>query len=453
MSIIVYISLCNLRYEHLDNDKRSLVGFVTLLLILLLLITKYNWAQEIVVQSRFADLITGVKLIQSIGLSYVFFKLIHLLIDSYKNLLPSLDIITFLNYIFFFPTYLSGPIDRYHNFYKWLNYESTKKAGILFWAALYRIFVGMIKKFALEPVIIDYALDFNSINITSIYLIDVLFSLIAYSFYIYLNFSGYSDIAIGTGMLFGFKIPENFRNPYFAKNISEFWKRWHITLSSILKEYIFLPFVQYLSRHFSKIPRLVITLLGYFVTFSISGIWHGDTLNFLLWGIWHAIGLIIYRCWKEFIKKGRVVKNSFHKVLVGVSILITFSFVSIGWLFFNYSIDEIIALSYSLKVNISATPCYFQGYGWGININYEPPNKKVSVDVEYRLLPNGEWIRYFSGRSSEYNFAHIHGNNNYNDVSRNLFPGKYEVRVRYNKNKAPSRWMVSEVVIPKYENK
>jgi|SRR5690554_3082403 len=453
VSLIVYMSSSILNHDQINTDRKSLLVLLISLLISLLLITKYNWAQKILIHSKFEDLITGVKLIQSIGLSYIFFKLIHFLVDSYRKLLPALDIVTFLNYIFFFPTYLSGPIDRYQNFYKWLNRKSSGKAGILFWASLYRIFIGVVKKFALEPLVIGYALDFNSINITNIYLLDVLLSLIAYSFYIYLNFSGYSDIAIGTGMLIGFRIPENFRNPYFAKNISEFWKRWHITLSSILKEYIFLPFVQYLSRRFSKTPRIAITLSGYFVTFAICGIWHGSTLNFLLWGIWHAIGLAFYYLWKQFIKKGRIVNNVFFKkILVGVSVLVTFSFVSIGWLFFNYSIDEISTLSYSLRTDISANPHYFPGYGWGININYEPPNKRISVDVEYRLSPGNGWMRYFSGRSGEYNFVHIHGSEKHNDSSRNLSSGKYEVRVRYNKNDASSRWVSAEVVIPDYEN-
>lgn len=451
VSLTVYVSADKLIRDCSIKDKKSLVCLITFLLISLLLITKYNWAQEIVLQSRFADLINGVKLIQSVGLSYVFFKLLHFLVDSYKDLLPSLDIITFLNYIFFFPTYLSGPIDRYQNFDKWMNYESSRKAGLLCWASLYRIFVGVVKKYVLELLVINYALDFNSVQVTNNYLVDVLLSLIAYSLYIYLNFSGYSDIAIGTGMLLGFRVPENFRNPYFAKNISDFWKRWHITLSSILKEYIFLPFVQSLSRRFNKAPRIVITILGYLVTFSICGIWHGSTLNFLIWGLWHAVGLAAYRCWRLIRKKELVDYKFLKKISTGFSIVLTFGFVSIGWLFFNYSIDEIITLDYSLKMEISAEPHYFSGYGWGISINYQPPSEKISVDVEYRPLISNKWERYISGRSSEYNFVHIHGSKKHKDTSRNLPPGEYAVRIRYNKNKASSKWAVTEVAIPDYE--
>jgi D-alanyl-lipoteichoic acid acyltransferase DltB (MBOAT superfamily) len=147
------------------------------------------------------------------------------------------------------------------------------------------------------PLIIHYATDYSVFPVSIPPLMALFMSLICYSFYIYLDFSGYSDIAIGTAYLIGIKTPENFNNPYRSQNLSEFWKRWHITFSSFLQLYVFKPFIQLFNILLPSKHRLLITILSYLATFVICGLWHGATINFVYWGLWHGVGLSINKIW------------------------------------------------------------------------------------------------------------------------------------------------------------
>lgn len=328
------------------SENATLVSMTVLLLLFFFLVLKYHWARSLVSLTYLSDLTRNISLIQTVGVSYLLFKLIHFVVDSSRDLLPPLDLVTFFDYIFFFPTFLSGPIERYQNFHKQLNHLSQKQTPLLSWASLYRLFIGAAKKFALVPLIMKYALNFNNVDISNIQIVNIFVSLVAYSFYIYLDFSGYSDLAIGTGMLLGFRLPENFRNPYFSSNISEFWRRWHISLSSILKDYIFLPTVRFISKQQIDLPRITVSIIGYILTFFICGLWHGSSLNFVLWGLWHGVGLSIYSIWKNasLYKKIQNTRGLSQIAIHLISVAITFSFVTVGWLFFNYSPDKIFAM-------------------------------------------------------------------------------------------------------------
>jgi alginate O-acetyltransferase complex protein AlgI len=167
----------------------------------------------------------------------------------------------------------------------------------------------------------------------------VLLSLLTYSAYIFLDFSGYSDIAIGTAYMIGIKTPENFNAPYLSLNISDFWKRWHITFSSFLTLYVFKPIIKLLNSVIHPKRRLLVSVLGYLLTFIICGLWHGSTINFLYWGLWHGIGLAIYKIWDVKIKPNKTFFAS--EAYKGISIAITFIFVTVGWLFFHYSTEQL----------------------------------------------------------------------------------------------------------------
>jgi D-alanyl-lipoteichoic acid acyltransferase DltB (MBOAT superfamily) len=169
----------------------------------------------------------------------------------------------------------------------------------------------------------------------------------AYSIVIWADFSGYSDLAISTARLIGIKTPENFNYPYAAANIRDFWQRWHITFSRVLTAYIFIP----LSRRLQKVlgdRRYAVLIVAYLATFLFCGYWHGPTLNFLLWGLYHGMGLIAYDLYRQattrrrLLKKDKSTASSLQRLSYAVSVMLTFSFVSFGWILFVLPTDMLL---------------------------------------------------------------------------------------------------------------
>jgi len=157
----------------------------------------------------------------------------------------------------------------------------------------------------------------------------------AYTIQIYFDFSGYSDIAIGSARLFGYKIMENFNNPYFKRNISLFWKNWHISLTSWFTEYVFKP----LGGSRVSFGRIILNTL---VVMALTGLWHGAALHFIVWGLYHGVGLIILRIYNKTIGNKFPVGWRESRTLTVASILLTFHFVVIGWVFFAADFSQSI---------------------------------------------------------------------------------------------------------------
>ena len=308
-------------------------------IILFFSIRNYDVLQVLLAKSRLFIIRDPILSVQKIGLSYIIFRYIHWLVESAKRTVNESDFLTFLNYIFFFPSFLAGPIDKYNNFHYWIGNNKLKYQKSLFFAGITRVFIGAIKTIGIVPLIIVYATDYTQFLPDFSPILAVFLSLIYYSAYIYLDFSGYSDIAIGTAYMIGIKTPENFNAPYLSLNISDFWKRWHITFSTFLTLYVFKPVIKLLNIFINPKRRMLVSVLGYLLTFVICGIWHGSTINFLYWGLWHGIGLATYKIWTIKIKPNKPFFES--TPYKGVSILLTFSFVTIGWLFFHYSTEQL----------------------------------------------------------------------------------------------------------------
>ncbi|HBF39442.1 MAG TPA: hypothetical protein DDW50_19250, partial [Firmicutes bacterium] len=454
-----------------SKQKRAWLGLLCCLLILVFwwVLLKYNGPKDYLRSSHLLGTGDINRFISAIGLSYMFFKLIHVLVDTYRGRLKNLDPVTFLNYLFFFPTYISGPIDRYQNFCRWIGGGSRRNQGLLFRAAFFRIFEGVVKKFIFVPLLIGYAKDFGQVHLSNLFLVNMAISLIAYSFYLFFDFSGYSDLAIGVAMLLGFKVPENFKSPYLSRNIAEFWKRWHISLSSVLREYIFLPLVRGISKHFVRVPRLVGTLGGYLTTFLICGLWHGNTLNFVFWGLWHGIGLSVHKLWcvwitensflkEHVLQKWRLGNRKFAQAAITVfSVGITFCYVSLGWLFFNYSVDQIRSVQEIAKLRMVAQPYYFYGksFTWGVRLKYSPLSIKDKIDVDLRTKGEG-WVHYAQNITTRDKVLNIYGIKNKAVVNseisyNNLAPGQYELRLHYRKGgKLKACRIIIPVTIPDY---
>lgn len=277
--------------------------------------------------------------VEKIGLSYILFRIIHWLVESYKNTLRSRNFLSFLNYLFFFPTFMAGPIDTFNNFHYWMSTTRVRFNRRMFLAGIGRIFIGAAKALLIVPLIKPYAIDYQAFIPQLSPWGAVCTAALLYSLYIYIDFSGYCDMAIGMAYTMGVRTPENFDNPYLSSNISEFWKRWHITFSTFLKIYVFKPVIGLLNRLPIAKWRMAVSVTAYLVTFLVCGLWHGSTLNFVLWGLWHGIGLSVYKLFTY----GKTAKSltTTRKV---VGIVVTFLFVTVGWVFFNYPVDKLLVM-------------------------------------------------------------------------------------------------------------
>jgi alginate O-acetyltransferase complex protein AlgI len=254
-----------------------------------------------------------------LGISFFTFEFIHFAADTYQGKVERRPYGTYAAFIFFFPTMIAGPIKRYGEFEPEL--EHARYDGALFARGITRILAGLAKKQVLADTFTLWSDKLNTEALHSASPFTVMCWIFAYGMKIYFDFSGYSDIAIGSGYLFGIQIPENFNWPYASANITEFWRRWHISLGRWIFDYIYKPLGG--SRHGRM--RTAVNLLA---AFAISGLWHGAAYNFLAWGLWHGIMMVVHRVWRQW--EGRPRGTVWR--LAATSI--TFVSVNIGWAFF-----------------------------------------------------------------------------------------------------------------------
>ena len=325
-----------------NRNSRTLLFTSLTVIITLFSIRNYPYLQDSLSDGMFSFLNAPILSVQKLGLSYILFRFVHYLVESFRNKVHNSNFITFLNYIFFFPSIIAGPIDTYNNFSFWVSNSKLKYHRSLFYAGITRVFFGAIKTIGIVPLIIHYATDYTTLTASFPPLLAIFISLLSYSAYIYLDFSGYSDIAIGSAYLIGIKTPENFNNPYISQNLSEFWKRWHITFTTFLKLYVFKPSILLFNKLINPKYRLLVTMLCYLTTFLACGLWHGDKINFLYWGLWHGVGLAINKIWSVKIKNKMSFSNT--RAYHFISVLVTFIYVTIGWVFFNYSEEQLLKI-------------------------------------------------------------------------------------------------------------
>lgn len=270
-----------------------------------------------------------------LGFSYIAFRLLHVLRDRQSGRLPDFKLHEFLIYVFFFPTLLAGPIDRGQRFLQDLRKPLSLNVLELLQGGK-RIAWGSFKKFVLADALAIIALnETKAAQTTSTVWLWVL--VYAYAFRIYLDFSGYTDIAIGSGQLVGIKLPENFDRPYLKPNLTTFWNSWHMTLAQWFRAYFFNPLTRHLRSSKHPIPTALIILIGQFSSMLLIGLWHGVTWNFLIWGAWHGVGLFVHNRWSEFSRArlANLKPLSWRARLVGVaSTFITFQYVLLGWIWF-----------------------------------------------------------------------------------------------------------------------
>ncbi len=274
-----------------------------------------------------------------LGFSYVAFRLIHTVRDRQTGILPPLSLREYVTYVIFAPSFVAGPIDRAERFVeddRALPQTVGLEAG-RFLLAGRRIVAGLFKKFVVADTL-ALGMALNGVNVTEVQHPAGLWLLLyGYAFRLYFDFSGYTDIAIGLGLLFGIRLPENFDRPYLRTNITAFWQSWHKTLSDWARFYVFSPLSRNLLRRKPRPSPVLIVLLAQLATMITIGLWHGISGHFLAWGVWHGLALFVHKQWSDRTRKWyrSLEERPWQKrAWQFVGWFLTFHYVVIGWVWF-----------------------------------------------------------------------------------------------------------------------
>jgi alginate O-acetyltransferase complex protein AlgI len=277
-----------------------------------------------------------------LGFSYVAFRLIHTFRDRQTGQLPVLSLREYVTYVIFFPAYTAGPIDRAERFATDLRDLSTLQLfdAQRFTTGLTRILLGLLYKFVIADGLAQGA-SLNATNATQVRSTLWLWVLLyGYALRLFFDFAGYSSIAIGIGILFGIRLPENFDRPYVKTTITAFWQSWHITLSNWARFYVFSPLSRWLLMFKRRPSPTVIVLLAQLATMVTIGLWHGVTVNFIIWGLWHGVALFVHKQWSDRTRKWYRALNDrpWRKCAwTALTWFVTFQYVVIGWVWFAMS--------------------------------------------------------------------------------------------------------------------
>ncbi len=258
------------------------------------------------------------NLVLPLAISFFTFQQIAYLVDSYRGETKEYDFLNYALFVTFFPQLIAGPIVHHKEMMPqfastWNMVKNYKNIAL----GLFIFSIGLFKKVVIADTFAVWATaGFD--NAQTLNLIEAWATSLSYTFQLYFDFSGYTDMAIGIALLFNIKLPINFNSPYKATNIQDFWRRWHITLSRFLRDYVYIPLGGNKISSFRTYSNLI-------VTFVIGGLWHGAGWTFVFWGFLHGMALVIHRVWS----------NLGFKMWTWLAWLITFNFVNIAWVFFR----------------------------------------------------------------------------------------------------------------------
>jgi alginate O-acetyltransferase complex protein AlgI len=281
------------------------------------IIIVYIWLKQYDIVKHFFPLSLKGHGLSIVGLSYVLFRIIHLIIDYKDATVPSF--LRYLNYCYFFPNFLSGPIQRFQDYQAQIDRPLPPLTVSVLHEALGRIMLGIVMTLAISVAASNVGLwAQNSYYGESDFAPGTLwlsFSVICYLLNIFSNFSGYMHIIVGFGKICGFDIPENFNRPYQARNFLDLWARWHITLSEWFKFYLFNPLLKLLvGRWDNKTSGPYLAAIAYFFTFLVMGIWHGTTLLFVVYGTFLGLGAMVNKAWQVFLSN-RIGKTAYRDLV------------------------------------------------------------------------------------------------------------------------------------------
>lgn len=262
--------------------------------------------------------IPALHIILPLAISFYTFQQIAYLVDSYDRQTKEYDFLSYAIFVTFFPQLIAGPIVHHKEIMpqfssRWNMVKRYRNIAI----GLFIFSIGLFKKVIIADTFAQWATaGFDQAETLAFF--DAWATSLSYTFQIYFDFSGYTDMAIGAALLFNIKLPQNFNSPYKAKNIQDFWKRWHMTLSRFLRDYLYIPLGG--NRH-----GLSRTCVNLFITFILGGLWHGASWMFIIWGALHGSALIMHRLWQSI---------GIHMPRI-LAWFITFNFINITWVFFR----------------------------------------------------------------------------------------------------------------------
>jgi alginate O-acetyltransferase complex protein AlgI len=355
--VLAFLWLGIMVFSRWLSARGALATVAFLLIIGMFVIMKYEPLSQLA--SKGLHLLSGQPAsqpspldLQWLGFSYLAFRLLHVLRDyqTGKSMPSSLG--EFITYAIYFPSFISGPIDRSQHFISELNKVTKpieadsrlRQANLI--RGSQRILWGVFKKIVLADGLAIVALSAtNASQVKSTPWMWVL--LYTYALRIYFDFSGYTDIAIGVSILIGIKLPENFDRPYLKQNLTLFWNSWNMTLAQWFRAYFFYPVTRALRTSPKKLPTWLIILVGQLSTMLLIGLWHGISWNYAAWGAWHGFGLFIHNRWAEWARPKLVSMETRPRMSLALQAggwLVTFNYVALGWVWFalpniNLSLD------------------------------------------------------------------------------------------------------------------
>jgi alginate O-acetyltransferase complex protein AlgI len=319
-SILFNFVVGTLLYGKFKSTKANKPLLIFGITINLLLLGYFKYAEFFIKNiSEFFNLnFSSLNIVMPLAISFFTFQQIAYLVDSYKGEIKKYDFLNYALFVSFFPQLIAGPIVHHKEmmpqflFLRNLTvcYKNIAKGLFLF-------FVGLFKKIVIADTFSEWATSgFDEATILTF--AEGWATSLSFTFQLYFDFSGYTDMALGIALLFNIKLPINFNSPYQATNIQEFWRRWHITLTRFLKDYVYIPLGGNRKSHL----RIHGNILA---TFFLCGLWHGAGWTFIFWGIIHGVAMQVHRIWKD-------IGFKMNKYLAGI---ITFNFVNISWVFFR----------------------------------------------------------------------------------------------------------------------
>ena len=354
--LVVLLGICVFSYgcgkllanqERLQNPRarRAVATAGVIINILVLAFFKYAFVQHTILRTV---ALTATDFIFLIGISYTSFRAIHFILEAYKNQIKTSDLLTFLNYMLFFPAFISGPIHRYNHYRANSAETRTEPFRSDLTAGLERIVHGLFKKTVLAVIVFPYTLTNMGVPVEKMALWQIFLGLYALALYFYFDFSGYTDMALGAARIMGFVLPENFDSPFLKKNIQQLWNHWHMSLTTWLTDYVYWPVVRRMRNgEFFRRRPILLSNVAILVTFLICGIWHGDTLNFAIWGLYHGIGISgvnTYQQWKRKVRNPTARKYFASSWSYGLGVIATFNFFALGQSLFVLNSADLGAL-------------------------------------------------------------------------------------------------------------
>ncbi|MCQ6562476.1 MBOAT family O-acyltransferase [Paenibacillus mendelii] len=312
--------------EHNRGKRKALLTFGIISNIGLLIYYKYADFFLSNINDMTGSSFPLLKLILPLGISFFTFTQIAFLVDAYRRKAREANIVNYVLFVTFYPHLIAGPILHHSEMMPQFDRVRSK---VWSWRnaslGVYVFCIGLFKKVVIADSFAGYANDGFA---TATSFVDTWVASLSYTFQLYFDFSGYTDMAIGAALLFNIRLPQNFNSPYKALNIQDFWRRWHMTLSRFLRDYIYIP----LGGNRKGEPRMLFNISMVFV---VGGLWHGAGWTFLIWGCLHGIGSVIHRLWTRL----------GIKMPKWLAWLITFLFINFTWVFFR-------AASYDQAVRI-----------------------------------------------------------------------------------------------------